>query len=105
MERVGQLEQFLKEEPEDPFNYYALALEYLKTDTPKALVLFKTLLQSFPEYLPTYYPYAHLLIDLGQKQEAEGLFEKGKEVALKKNDQKTLRELQSAYNDWLFDRD
>ncbi len=104
MKRVTQLEEFLKEEPGDPFNHYALALEYLKTDTSRALELFKTLAQSFPNYLPTYYPYAHLLIELGQLREAEAQFEKGKEVALKMNDQKTFRELQSAYNDWLFER-
>ena len=39
MDRLGQLKQFVAEEPDDPFNAYALALEYLKTD-PKESVHF-----------------------------------------------------------------
>lgn len=104
-DRVRQLEEFLKEDPRDPFNHYALALEYLKTDTNRARHLFETLLTSFPDYLPTYYPYAHLLIELGKNEAAEDIFNKGKEMAMQKGDQKTLGELRSAHQDWLFERD
>lgn len=105
MERIRQLEEFLREEPNDPFNHYALALEFLKTDTNRAQQLFETLAEKFPDYLPTYYPFAHLMIERNQVDQAEALFEKGKEMARKLGDQKTLRELQAAHNDWLFERD
>ena len=53
MNRLEQLRQFAAEEPHDPFNHYALALEYLKTNPREAENLFEQLLQQHPEYLPT----------------------------------------------------
>ncbi len=105
MNRVAQLEEFLKEDPRDPFNYYALALEYLKQDVPRARQLFEQLLHEFPEYLPTYYPYAHLLIEASDVLQAEEIFQKGIAMARQLVNAKTLCELQAAYNDWLFERD
>lgn len=104
-ERAAHLEAFLREDPNDPFNHYALALEFLKTDLNRARELFETLLAKFPDYLPTYYPHAHLLIELGNSAAAEDIFRRGMEIADRKGDQKTLRELRSAHQDWLFERD
>jgi len=104
MDRIRQLEEFLKEDPNDPFNSYALALEYLKTDTDKSRRLFENLIKDQPNYLPTYYPFAHLLIELQQPQKAESVFKTGIEISKKLNDLKTLKELNSAYNDWLFEQ-
>jgi hypothetical protein len=103
MNRISTLEAFLKEDPNDPFNIYALALEYLKTDRDTARALFQTLFDQHAEYLPTYYPFAHLMADLGQKEQAEQLFIKGIEQAHAAKDEKTLRELRSAYNDFKFE--
>ncbi|HWA33297.1 MAG TPA: tetratricopeptide repeat protein [Cyclobacteriaceae bacterium] len=103
MNRLEQLRQFAKEEPEDPFNLYALALEYLKSDQKEALNIFKRLLEKFPEYLPTYYPYAQLLAETKERKLAENVFEAGIEVAKKLNDLKTIRELQAAYNDLRYE--
>lgn len=104
MDRIAQLEEFLKEDPDDAFSTYALALEYLKTDRRKSYELFEKLLKQVPDYLPTYYPFAHLLIDLQQFDKAESTFKQGIEIALRANNQKTHKELSSAYNDWLFER-
>jgi hypothetical protein len=105
MNRLPQLEQFLRDDPSDPFNYYAVALEYLKIDARKAKTLFVELCARFPDYLPTYYPFAHLLIEEGNWPEAESIFTKGIETAKKLGDSKALRELTTAHNDWLFTRD
>jgi cytochrome c-type biogenesis protein CcmH/NrfG len=35
-ERIKVLEQFLKEDPNDPFSLYALALEFKNQDSKKA---------------------------------------------------------------------
>lgn len=105
MNRLIALQQFLEEDPNDPFNYYALALELRSADPLKSKALLSDLMLRFPQYLPTYYPLAHLLIELGEREAAEKTFEEGKGWALSQNDQKTLRELTSAYNDWLFERD
>ncbi|HZY81829.1 MAG TPA: tetratricopeptide repeat protein [Cyclobacteriaceae bacterium] len=104
MDRITQLEEFLKEDPDDAFSAYALALEYLKSDQQRSHDLFSTLLKKKPDYLPTYYPFAHLLIELQQPDKAESIFKQGIDLARRKNDSKTLKELTSAYNDWLFEQ-
>jgi Tfp pilus assembly protein PilF len=105
MSRIDQLEAFLAEDPTDPFNHYALALEYLKADTTRALQQFEYLLKEHPSYLPTYYPFAHLLIEMKHPDRGEQVFLLGVDQARRANDSKTLRELQAAYNDWLFLKD
>ena len=104
MDRIAQLEAFLKEDPDDPFNTYALALEYAKLDVQKAHDLFDQLITAHPNYLPTYYPYAHLLIDLREDDKAGRVFMQGIEIAKRNNNQKTLKELTGAYDNWLFER-
>jgi hypothetical protein len=105
MNRISQLESFAREDPNDPFNHYALALEYLKTDQAKALEQFEGLLRSHPDYLPTYYPFAHLLIDMRLTDRGEEIFKLGIEKARMLKDTKTQRELQAAYDDWVFLRE
>ncbi len=104
MNRIGQLENFLKEDPNDAFTLYALALEYIKSDSGKAYELFQKLIDEQPDYLPTYYPFAHLLVELQLPGKAEMIFNQGIERARLANDLKTFKELSNAYNDWLFER-
>ena len=103
MQRLKQLEEFLKEDPNDPFNLYALALEYLKVDVKRAQDLFEDLIKEKPEYLPTYYPLAQLLMEQKDPR-AEVIFKQGIDTAKRLNDLKTFKELSTAYNDWLFDQ-
>jgi predicted Zn-dependent protease len=103
MNRLEQLRQFVKEEPNDPFNWYALALELLKTNADEARQLFEHLVGSFPQYLPTYYPFAQLLIEMKDASKAEEIFNLGIERSGAAADSKTLREIQSLYNDWKYD--
>ncbi len=104
MDRLTQLKQFASEEPNDPFNRYALALEYLKTDPAQAISLFDQLMHTHPNYLPTYYPFAQLLIELKSVEKAEQIFLAGIEMAKTNGDAKTLKELMSAYQDWMYER-
>jgi predicted Zn-dependent protease len=101
MNRLEMLRQFAKESPDDPFNLYAMALEYLKSDPSAAADLFQRLIETRPDYLPTYYPYAQLLIDQNRSQMAELIFHAGMNVAKAANDHKTYHEIQSAFNDWM----
>ena len=105
MSRIEQLEAFAKEDPHDPFNHYALALEYLKVNASRAFEQFENLMKDHPDYLPTYYPFAHLLIEMTQPDRGEEIFLAGIEQARKAGDAKTLRELQAAYNDRVFLRE
>ncbi len=104
MTRIDQLRKFIADDPNDPFLLYALALEYLRDEPGKASAVFSQLLSGFPDYVPTYYPAAHLCIDQGQTKEAERLFKLGIDHARRQGDRKTEQELRRAFDQWLFER-
>ncbi len=101
--RLNQLLQFLKEDPADPFLLYAVALEYTNTDTSQALLYFERLLKEHPDYLATYYQAALLWAALGEKQKADWAFKTGIDKAREQKNTLALRELQNAYNEFLFE--
>jgi tetratricopeptide (TPR) repeat protein len=101
--RLEQLQKFLEDEPTDPFNIYALALEYQKLDSSKALNLFKQLVTEHESYLPTYYHLGKLHEELGERQQALEILTKGIIQARNQKDLKALRELQAAYNEIEFE--
>ena len=102
-DRLKQLQKFYEEDPLDPFNLYALALEYLKVDLALSRKHFQLLLANHPAYLPTYYHAAKLFHDTGDREGAIAVFENGIALARKNNDVKTLRELRSAYDEMMFE--
>jgi tetratricopeptide (TPR) repeat protein len=101
--RLNALLQYYSEDPSDPFNAYAVANEYMKTDATKAREFFDVLLDKHPNYLPTYYHAAKLYQELNVREKAIAIFEKGIALAKQTNEFKTLRELQSAYDEFLFE--
>ena len=103
MTRIEQLHQFLEEDPTDPFNLYALALEYQKTDVPQALKFFDRLIEEHEDYLPAYYSFARLCAESGDTPKAIRLYETGLEKARVQREQKTMRELQAALDELLFE--
>ena len=103
--RIQQLEGFVKEDPHDPFNLYALALEYSKSDVRKALEIFNKLLDEHANYVPTYYHLGKLYVDISQNEKALAVFETGIKVANDEKNYKALRELQSARQELLLDLD
>ncbi|WKN31331.1 tetratricopeptide repeat protein [Porifericola rhodea] len=104
-ERLRQLFGFLKEEPNDPFTLYAIALEYQKEDAEKALPYFEKLLNEHPDYVATYYHAAHLYQDLEMKDKVEQTYLTGIEKAKSQQESLALRELQNAYNQYLFEEE
>jgi len=105
LERIKLLEQFLEEEPENPFNWYALALEHHDSDHEKTSDLFNKLLLSHKSYLPTYYPAAHFFAERGELQKAEKIFRDGISLAKSQENEKTYRELQNAFQNFCFEND
>lgn len=103
-ERIALLEKYILEEPENPFNQYALAMEYYEEMPGEALKLLLKLSQNYGNYLPTYFKLAHLLWELELWNQAETAFEKGIALAVEQNDNKALSELRSAYQNFSFDR-
>ncbi len=93
----------LKENPQDPFNQYLMALEYLKEDNRvEAISLFDIIYTTSPNYLPVYYIYALNLIELKRFKEAYLIIEKGIQVANNTNKEKVKNEL-SQLLDLYFD--
>ena len=101
--RLKLLEEYLKKDPNDPFNLYAIAAEHRSTNPEKSLAYYDQLLKKHPDYLPTYYQAATLLAGMDNTERAEEVFKLGIALAQKQNNALTLRELQSAYNELLFD--
>jgi len=101
--RIGQLLEFLEENPNDPFNIYALALEYQKTEEEKALAFYEKLLKEHPAYIPTYYHAGKFYLKKGKKEVAENVFKKGLDESKKAGNNHAFRELQSALNELLFE--
>jgi Tfp pilus assembly protein PilF len=95
-DRIKQLQKFIEEDPTDPFNHYALALEYSNIDQQKALSMFEKLVAASKNYLPAYYQLAKLYEIMGQKDNAKKTFGAGIAIAKSQSDMKTLRELNSA---------
>lgn len=54
MERLDELRELLKEDPNDPFLHYALAVEEAKTAPEGLIPKLETLKVQFPDYLPIY---------------------------------------------------
>jgi tetratricopeptide (TPR) repeat protein len=94
--RIEMLEKFIADDPSDPFNHYALALEYLHTNPVKAGQLFDEILINHPDYLPVYYTAGTFYADQANETKALDILHQGVELAKKNSDYKTLRELQSA---------
>jgi len=103
MDRLNQLEEFYKDDPRDPFNIYALALEYQNHDPSRSQALFNMLLLDHENYVPTYYHAAKLAEKQGDYATARKIYEKGMEQCRKLNETKALRELKSAYEELLAD--
>ena len=103
LQRIQQLLEFLEEEPQNPFNLYALALEYQKHDPEKVAYSFEMLLQNHQTYLPTYYHAAEFFAQRNEIAKAKAVYEEGIKLATEQNDKHTLRELQNAYLNFQFE--
>lgn len=102
-DRLEQLLEFYKEDPNDPFNIYALAMEYKTSAPEKALEYYKMLVANHPDYVATYYHLGHLYEEMGLTDKAKTTYEKGMEIAGICHDNLALRELKSAYDELMMD--
>lgn len=94
---LEKLLAFYEEDPGDPFNLYALALEYQKFDASKASRFYSELLSRYPEYLPTYYHAAQFFTNSEQIERAEFIYKSGIELAKNQQNSKAEIELTRAY--------
>ena len=95
--RLEQLEQMLRQEPNDEFLQYAIAIEYFSAGNfEKALICLNTILQQNPNYLAAYYQTGKCFEELKQLDNAKNIYAQGMEIAKKQNKTKTLNELREA---------
>jgi tetratricopeptide (TPR) repeat protein len=96
--RIEQLQEFLKDDSNDSFIKYALALEYViigKNDT--AINCFLKLIKEDINYVATYYQLGKLYESLNDVEKAIEIYKNGIKIAQKLENKKTLLELQEAY--------
>ncbi|MBI3220040.1 MAG: tetratricopeptide repeat protein [Bacteroidetes bacterium] len=100
-QRIKMLLDGAKEEPNDPFYPYGLALEYLEAEPIKSVELLEKLLQSHPDYLPTYYTLAKLF-SISNSGRAISILEAGLALAGSQKNSKAQREIQSALDELMY---
>ena len=101
---LNHLLAYYNEDPSDPFNIYALATEYKKSNIAEALRLFEFLINQHPTYLPTYYHLAKLYEALADKASAINAYEQGIACATAQLAHHALKELKNAYQELLYDQ-
>lgn len=102
---LDNLIAFYEEDPHDPFNIYALAIEYAKSDSDRAAELFDTLLTKHPDYLATYYQAGAFFAAKEEVEKAEEIYRKGVALALLQKNTRAHQELLRAYNNFLDEMD
>lgn len=105
MSRLEMLQSFAEQEPQNPFNWYALALEYKELDKEKTAEYFSKLLEEFPDYLPSYYQAAEFYAEMNELALANSIYSKGISLAENQQERNTLRELKNSYQNFLFEYD
>ncbi len=101
-DRLLQIEEMLKKEPEDSFLNYALAMEYKATGNIKvAIEILEKLLKINPGYLGTYYQLGQLLELESRQEQAKVVYKEGIKLATAQRNTKTLGELNEAL--WMLE--
>jgi tetratricopeptide (TPR) repeat protein len=97
MDRVAMLEQFIRENPNDPFPRYGLAMEHKNAGRlEQAAQVFAEIGEKFPDYTACYLHAGNTLVALGRKAEAIDVYRRGIEACRRKGDGHALGELQGA---------
>jgi tetratricopeptide (TPR) repeat protein len=97
MTRLQQLEEMLRNEPNDSFLNYALALEFAKiNEVEKSIIIIETILERDQNYLGAYYQLGKYYEQTLQPEKAIIAYQRGIEIARKHNNRKTLGELNEA---------
>lgn len=94
--RLELLQEMLQKEPGDSFLNYAIALEYAKTDIPKAIKFIEDILKKDENYLGAYYQLGQFYEQINEIEKAISTYKKGIEIAKQQKNNKTLGELNVA---------
>ena len=95
--RLEILKQMVREDPNNTFARYGLAMEHAKSgEYNEAIAEFRILLQHDESYAAAYFHGGQAHEKLGQIEEARALYEKGIEVTTRKGDAHTRSEIEAA---------
>ncbi len=98
--RRAMLENFVAKNPNDAFGRYGLAMECVGAgDLAAAESHFTTLVETNPQYVPTYYHYGQLLARLEKTEDARRIIRAGMDVAQKAGDAHAFSELEQSLQD------
>ena len=95
--RMDQIEALLRDDPDDPFLRYGLAMEHMSQgDDESAVKVLKELiaLKANDPYVPAFLQAGQALIRLGREPEAAAVLRQGIEAARKAGDLHALGEMQ-----------
>jgi len=96
-QKVQKLARRLKQNPDDSFTKFALALEMRKLDQwEKARRLFESIHEHEPQYTGVYYHVGKLYEDLGEPDRAKTIYKEGIAITEEQRDQHAKSELQTA---------
>lgn len=102
MKRKELLLELLRDDPNDPFARYALALEHKKENlSSEAREVLECLKHDQPEYLPLYYQLGKLIEEGGDIDDALDVYREGLAIATRQRDLKTRSELEEAI--WMLE--
>jgi tetratricopeptide (TPR) repeat protein len=95
--RLEHLMEFYKEDPNDAFTRYGIALEYnARKDFPNAVEWFERLRSDEPDYVPTYYMLAGVYRAVNNTAKAEEIYRAGLQAAKRTGDNHAFSELSAA---------
>ncbi len=98
--RKNIIQEEINIDPNNPFNFYLLALEHQKEgDWEGAKEVYENLLINFSSYLPTYQTYVNFLLEKSvDTDKTQKLLEIGIKIAIQQNNKKAQSELQAIYD-------
>src|SRR4051812_36106399 len=95
-DRIQLLTQFLRENPNDAFARYGLAIEYSnRGDAPNALGEFNKLIELHPDYSAGYFMAAQMLARAGRNDEARNFLQGGIAAAARTGNAHAKSEMQT----------
>jgi len=95
-DRKAMLEEFLKENPNDAFARYGLALEHVRSgDVEAGLREFQTLMEKNPDYTAAYQMAGQTLASAGRTEEAIQMLSEGIACARRTGNNHAMSEMES----------
>jgi hypothetical protein len=101
-ERLEQLKKYLAEDPADPFLHYALAMEFISLEQhAKAFENLRQLIETHPDYLPSYYQCGKEGFHLSENSIAADIVNRGIALAKIKGNRHAEAELRSLLDEYM----